>query len=250
MFTGDGMSNLQLDVVDLVTGLAELRWTSVHAGRLYQVYVNGKPAAATEDPTDPWRLEFQLPAGQLALIELIAVELAGAEADVSDQLDGFASADAHRCRLRWPRLATVHGPREAAVVYGNDAAGEIDYDGPLARLPLWPDGLHRWGRGTSPRGSGGRGYDGTAAPGRGHGSRGYGERGFDALLAEWIRDPLPAGTYAFAVRIEDEAGNASTAVEQTTRLDPPPRSGSQLSIEYDDVTDTVSLAWEASPDLA
>ncbi len=249
MFTSQGMSDLQLDILDPATGVAELRWTSSLTDVLYQLYVNGEPAAATEDVEDQWRLEFTLPAGEQALIELIAVQPGEAETDFAGDLDGFTVEDANRCRLRWPKLATIHAPRDVANVYWDAATGTVDYDAPLAALPLWPDDLNRWGRGTSPRGDGGRGYDATAAPGRGEGARAYGERGFGALMAEWESLPLPAGAYQFAVRIEDEAGNASAAAVETITLDPPPRSAAQLEIEYN-ANDTVSLAWASSPDLA
>lgn len=68
-------------------------------------------------------------------------------------------------------------------------------------------------------------------------------------MAEWESSPLPAGAYQFAVRIEDEAGNASAAAVETITLDPPPRSAAQLEIEYN-ANDVVSLAWASSPDLA
>ncbi len=191
-----------------------ISWQSSLAGLLYQVYVNGRFAGATHDPSER-RLVIQIPSSSLATthIEVVAVEPRAAHGDFSDQID-ISTVGVGRIRLTVLRSQSL--PAEATIdIYGDNDSGTINYGTPVNRnpTPLWPCWQDKAGFGMARFGSGDFGYDGAAAVGFGKGLFGRGHFGLDADALEWISPALPAGTYRFGVVVCDDEGNASQPTE-------------------------------------
>lgn len=90
----------------------------------------------------------------------------------------------------------------------------------------------------------------------GLGGGGFGGGGFGSaeVSYSWLSDPLPkSGTYNFAVKAVNAAGNESTVVSVAVAVIRPPRppapdsQGRRLTYTYDQTTRKVTLHWKASP---
>jgi hypothetical protein len=144
-------------------------------------------------------------------IEVFAVEPEEADVDFSDTLDS-AGGESGRVKitlLRSQRLPIVGRFR----VYWDGGTGEIDYSGPVGEGPIWACRQDKAGWGLSRFGGSDFGRDLSAGVGWGKSGFGRGEFGVDADTVEWVSPALGAGVYKFAVKVVDEAGNESSAVE-------------------------------------
>jgi len=141
-----------------------------------------------------------------------------------------------RARLNW--RAGVYQAADLAgfkVYSGTTPGGAVSYASPVGDVPLVAG-------------------DGSAAPG-GFGSGGWsrGVWGTAAADYEWTSAPLSPGTWNFAVRPYDAAGNEGTASTVSVTLAAPPRppaaypDGRRLRYTLNPSTRVPTLTWNASP---
>lgn len=222
-----------------------VKWRSELEGKFYQIYVNGEYAGTTVDG-DQRQMIVALPlCGQTAVrIEVFAVEAENVYTDFSDEMGNVVSGTG-RVKITLLRSQNLPIGGEAQVFFDN-ATGEIDYENPLTRRPirLWPAWQAKAGFGTSGFGLGDFGYDSAAAVGLGKGSFGRGQFGLDADVIDWISRPLAAGTYKFAVRVVDGAGNESCSAETgEITVTPAAKPAERLSISsFDKQTNHLVLS--------
>ncbi|MBN2138412.1 MAG: hypothetical protein JW720_11455 [Sedimentisphaerales bacterium] len=220
-------------------------WRSSLAGRLHQVYVNGRYAGTTLD-SEQRRMIVQAPGSlQSAVrIEVFGVESDQADTDFSDSLTPLCAGGG---RVRIVILRGQNLPIDSvAEVYYDAGSGEIDYSQPLSVEPIriWPSRLDKAGFAMSRFGEGDFGYDSAAAVGFGKGVFGSGLIGLDADAIEWQSPPMDAGIYRFAVVVRDSAGNQSAASESgEVVVIPAARPAEELSVcSFDKYTNTLLLS--------
>lgn len=194
--------------------LALVKWRSSWSDKLYQVYVNGRYAGVTLR-AEQRQIVVPVPTSleRPIRIEVFAVEDEQADVDFSDELD---SSDGHEGRVRISFLRSQELPIGATIqIYCNGGSGEVDYDNPVNDSPIrvWSTWQDKGGFGMSRFGVGDFGFDAAAAVGFGRGCFGNVQFGFDVDSIEWITEPMSAGVYKFGVKVVDEAGNESSAVE-------------------------------------
>ena len=189
-------------------------WQSSLEGLLYQVYINGRFAGVTNDPSER-QLVIQTPSfpPTTMRVEVIAVGPHEAHYDFSGQID-ISAVDVRRIGLTILRSQSL--PAGAAInIYGDNGSGTIDYDTPVNKDPIlvWPCWQDKAGFGMARFGSGDFGYDAAAAVGFGKGLFGCGQLGLDAGAIEWVSPVLSDGDYRFGVVVYDNEGNAGQAAE-------------------------------------
>jgi hypothetical protein len=189
-------------------------WHSSHDDKLHQVYVNGQFAGVTLDAQQR-QMAIHVPSSfeTAVRIQVFAVTPEQAHIDFSGMIEPLISQTG---RVRISILRQQNLPLGAtAQIYSDQGTGQIDYDAPLNSFPVsvWPAWQDKAGFGLSMFAISDFGYDAAAAIGFGKGSFGHGEFGVDADIFEWISAPLEAGVYKFAVKIFDQAGNASSSAE-------------------------------------
>ncbi|MEA3368107.1 MAG: hypothetical protein U9R68_08345 [Planctomycetota bacterium] len=245
-YTTDGITHvrvrpLALDLAPDGTvagpGAIEVTWVSTHADLWHQVYVNGRLTGVTATPSD-CRLVVTVPSGrsgrhEMLLVEVAAVEAADRWTDFAGSLTGFGSGAGAEVRLMWQAGLYLDPNLELFDVFGNGAAGPIDYCTSLneSPIPAHPDGRTPWSFGT--------------------GGYGVGAYGQAAAVYEWTTDLLVPGTHCLAVAAIDIAGNRlATAAEVEIGVSPLPRPPENVRVTgYDPNTQVATLAWDPSPDL-
>ncbi len=221
-----------------------VRWHSTLEGSFYQVYLNGRLAGTTVD-TQQRQMVIQTPSSfeSAVRVEVVSVEPTEVHVDFSAQLDS-ASYLSTRARLVFLRSQSL--PLDGAFnLYGDAGTGQIDYETPLndAPFPIWPCPQDKAGFGLSCFGEGDFGWDAAAAVGFGKGCFGCAQFGLDADAVEWISPALAEGTYRFAVKVVDGAGNTSPPIEiAPLTIVPPARPAARLSVEaFDPQTRQLTL---------
>lgn len=199
---------------EVVTGprVCLVKWNSVWADKVHQVYINREFAGATAD-CEQRQIIVQTPNcfDRTVRIEVFAVETEEADIDFSNEISS-ESGNSGRVRLsllRSQRLAA--GARFR--IYHNGGAGEIDYEQVTGDGPVWACGKDKAGFGLSRFGEGDFGYEWAGGVGFGMGGFGLGEFGVDADVIEWVSPTLETGVYKFGVKIIDESGNESEVSE-------------------------------------
>lgn len=217
-----------------VSGLGGLtvRWTTTAPpGTLYQVYVDRRLAWSGR------ALEAVVPLPLTKTrIDVGAVGDGEGGVDFSADLD---PAPKNRAAIAWTGGTYLDPSGEGDVagfrVYGEPSPGAgVNYDRPLGDLPIGVDGIH---------------FDG-------YGLGGYGEGGYGAASSKfsWTSPPLKAGSWTFAVRAYDFAGNESDPQTTMVSIAAPPEPPAlgpdrrRLWYEYDPGTQTARLYWLASPE--
>lgn len=204
----------------VLPGAVLVEWHSQWTDKLHQVYADGRYAAATVDCSQR-SLAVSLPARRASAVQLqvFAVEPAEAHIDFGDELVAARRGAGCRVELRFARLQRLPASATAEVFGdgGPGVPGEINYEQPLTRrgLRVWPAWQDKGGFGLGKFGRGDFGFDGAAAVGFGKGAFGAGEFGFDADLLGWVSGELAAGSYRFAVRVTDAAGNVQASPTET-----------------------------------
>lgn len=208
-------SGIRMDGSSVPThGTALVKWRSNLQNLFYQVYVNSRFAGGAID-SEQRQMVVPIPTSleSPVHIEVVAVEAEQAGTDFSSE---FEQPPADSGRISIVLLRSQSLPVGATTqIYFDDGTGQIDYDNPLTDSPLriWPAWQDKAGFAMAGFGLGDFGYDSAAAVGFGKGSFGNGQFGIDADTIEWISPPLRTGVYKFGVKIIDESGNQSSAVE-------------------------------------
>jgi hypothetical protein len=193
--------------------VALVKWHSSWTDKLYQVYVNGQLAGTAVDLTQR-QLVVPVPSSlsTAVRIEVFAVEPQFAYIDFGGKLQRAAGTGRVKLRL----LRSQHLPLGSLIqIYSDNGTGTIDYDKPVNAEPIrvWPSLYDKAGFGISRFAEGDFGFDSAAAVGFGMGDLGLGQFGLDADSFEWTTEPLSKGVYKFGVKVIDEDGNESDAVE-------------------------------------
>lgn len=119
------------------------------------------------------------------------------------------------------------------VYSGTTAGGAVSYAAPVATVAAYPQGLYTDGYGMG-----------------GYGSGGYGS---SASTYSWTSGPLSGGTWNFAVKSFDAAGNLGTARTTSAVVAAPPNppaanaAGKRLTYVYNSTSHVATLSWIASP---
>lgn len=205
-------------------GMLVVEWaTTAPAGTWYQVYVGRRLAWAGQRT----RVEVPPPLAK-ARIDVGAVLASEASEDLSA---GLPAAHSESASLSWLGGRYLAEDLQGFRVYGESSPGSgIDYASPLADLAAYvgEDYTDGWGMG-------------------GWGSGGWGAA---ASRYSWTSEPLGYGTWAFAVRPYDDAGNEgapmTTSVAIAAPPPPPPidpARGVRMWYEYDPITRIAILHW-------
>jgi hypothetical protein len=189
-----------------------VKWRSVWADKVHQVYVNGRYAGATVDG-EQRQMIVQTPDcfDRAVRVEVFAVEPGEADVDFGDMVDG-CEGDSGRVRLSLLRSQRLPACARFEV-YFNGGSGEIDYENPIGGGRIWACLQDKAGFGLARFGEGDFGREWAGGVGFGRGGFGLGEFGVDADVIEWGSPVLEAGTYRFGVKVFDETGNESAASE-------------------------------------
>jgi hypothetical protein len=214
-----------------VSRTALVTWRSDLQGVLFQAYVNGRFAGATQHP-DQRQLVIRTPASfdAAAHVEVVAVQPTEVHLDFSGQCSGrMDDARVTLILLRSQRL-----PIGASIdIYQGCGEGAIDYRSPVNAepIPVWPCPQDKAGFGMARFGEGDFGFDSAAAIGFGKGRFGRGEFGLDADTIEWISPVRPEGIYRFGVVVTDESGRTSPPGETgPVTITPSARPAASLSV--------------------
>lgn len=224
--------------------VALVKWRSVWNDKFYQIYVDGQYAGTTVD-CEQREMIVQVPTSDSPVrIEVFAVAPEQAHIDFSDEIDRTIASSG---RVKMSFLRSQKLPIDATIsIYGDNGTGEIDYENPLNDRPIrvWPCWQDKAGFGMSRFGLSDFGYDSSAAVGFGKGNFGYGQFGLDADTLEWISPPMDTGTYKFAVKITDQKGNQSGAIEtEPITVMPLPEPAEKLIVSsWDKQTNQLVLA--------
>jgi hypothetical protein len=203
-----------------------LRWTSsAPAGSHYQVYVGGELAWYGQALS----CTLGVPIGHTR----IDVGQVGATEQATD-FSGSLTLMANLVRLTWRANPVQASDLAGFHVYGESSPGlGISYTTPLATITAVDQGIRN----------------------DGYGLGGYGDPAYGSISGSytWTSGALTRGSWAFAVRSFDEAGNESAGLLTTVAVTTPPRppaangSNKRLTYTYNATTKAVTLNWLASP---
>ena len=153
--------------------------------------------------------------------------------DFSGSLPALPGAG-NRATLTWIGGRSLGADLDVFRIYsGTTAGGAVSYAAPIATVRADPAAGWQDGYGQGPYGAGGY--------------------GFAATTYYWTSDRLAGGTWNFAVKAVDTAGNESTAATTSVVITAPPRppaanaSGVRLSCSYNPGTRVPTLTWLAAP---
>lgn len=212
-------------------GAMVLEWTSSTPTATFQVYAGSVLAWAGKG------LHAAIPAPRgRTRIEIGAVADSELHSDFSASL---TAPPADHVTLTWLGGTyldpTGNGDVQGFRVYGEPTAGAgIDYGKPLATISLTSGGT----------------------PPDGFGLGGFGQGGFGQAAGSytWTSGSLDSGTWHFAVRAYDSAGNESTAATGAQTIAVPPRppapqypGGPRLECTWDAQAREATLSWLPSP---
>jgi hypothetical protein len=217
---------------DRDSGQVLLTWTYSGAAPtpLFQVYQDGRLARRGSPGLScplPW------PSGP-ARYDVGEVQPGEEDTDYSALLDP-TPAGPRRVQLRWWGGNYLDLDDDDVLgfrIYGEASAGSgIDFGRVLADIAAYPAGFDD-----------------------GYGEGPYGlAYGSDASEYAWESAPLGGGTWAFAVRAYDRAGNELHAASISVTIAAPPNppapdaAGRRLTYTYDPGTGVATLHWLASP---
>lgn len=202
--------------------------SSAPAGTTFQVYVGRRLAWSGRARS------CVLPMPQVRVA--VDVGAVGPSEGSTDFSGSLPSAPASHAQLTWTAGAYLAGslPLAGFHIYGEATpGGGIVYSTPLATVAAYPAGVRTdgWNQG---------GYD----------TGGYGSI---PGSYSWTSGPLAGGTWAFAVKPYDAAGNEGTAATTSVVIAAPPRppaanaAGKRLTYVYNATTRIATLSWLASP---
>jgi hypothetical protein len=206
-------------------------WTSSDPdGTIFQVYVNRVLAWHGTSRT------CVLPtpaAGSPTRIDVGAVGSSEGLTDLSASLP-TPPGGGNRVRLAWVGGSYLGADIAGYHVYaGTAAGGAVSYATPVASIPAYIQGIAT----------------------DGYGVGGYGQGGYGSAPSSysWTSGPLSGGTWNFAVKSFDEAGNEGTPQATSAVVAAPPSppaadaDGRRLTYTYNATSHAVTLHWLASP---
>ena len=215
------------------------------AGKVVQVYAAGQLQQALR-PVDGTCEFFLHDMPETELLFLLAVDPSEAQTNFWPEAFGVAAARGNRLRVRLPQWRT-YGLHDVVEIY-RSRAGEDDADVLVHRQELYPNGRGAAGWGLGAFGLGGYGYDAANCAGFGWGY-GY-QYGLGCDFIEATTEALPPGAYVVRAVVKDALGNESPPAREVVTLRTYPRPAGRLRVEhYESNTDTIGLAWTASPDV-
>lgn len=215
------MSFSQATIRDVTIGRrdAELAvsWVSSSAsGTWFQVYVDGDLAWYGTARTCLLPHPSQASRGQSIRIEVGTVAAAEVQDDFSASLPA-AIGGGQRVTLSWIGGTCLAADIEGFHVYqGTTAGGAVDYSAPVATIAAYPQGVLM----------------------DGFGMGGFGDPGFGCIASSyaWTSKPLTPGTWNFAVKPFDLAGNEGSATTSSATvagpLRPPARDTNGRRVAY------------------
>jgi hypothetical protein len=195
-------------------------------GTWFQVYVNGALSWAGRTTS----VTLPLPTGPTRVD--IGSVLAGQE--WTSFADLLPAAPRRRATITWQGGRFLAGDLAGFHVYGSPGAGgPVSFAAPVATITAYPSGILTDGFGLGGFGGGGMGsVAGTYA---------------------WTSGPLSSGTWNFAVKSFDAAGNEGPAVNTSVAIcvppgEPPVFEGTQtrLNYAYSASSHQAALSWLAS----
>jgi hypothetical protein len=216
--------------VDDVSLLVE--WdTTEPAGTVFQVYVDH---LLTYSGTQT-KVYLPYPAvGDTVNIDVGAVGAGESSTNFADSLPAVPGGGRY-VNLEWEGGRWQGEDTAGFRVYqGAPPSGTIDYVNSVAEVPVDAAGIR-------------------TDPGFGSGWFGSGEFGDSGNIYHYMVGPLASGTWNFAIKPFDLAGNEGTAATDSAVIvaEPAPpaanASGSRLSYTYNGTTHKVTLTWLASP---
>jgi len=224
-----------------------VRWKTNWKDKFHQVYVNGKFAGVTAD-TESRQMMVELATSFSASVRIEVFAVAGCEADIDFSSD-LESSKGDIGRVKISLLREQKLPAKArAEIYFDNGTGQIDMANPIngEMLRIWPMREDKAGFGMSGFGLSDFGHDWSAATGFGKGCFGIGQFGCDADLFEWLSGQLSEGVYKFAIKIFDENGRESTAIQTGEVVVIPSAKGAErLTVfAYDSVENKLELKIE------
>jgi hypothetical protein len=204
-----------------------LKWTSsAVTGSFFQVYIDQALAWFGQRRC----VRLPIPSG----LRRIDIGTVGAGGEQTSWNSSLPAAPARRATLSWTGGTYLDPNLAGYAVYGSDVPnGPIDYTTPLAKITAYPAGIITDGYGMGSYGSGGYGS----------GSQSW----------SWTSDPLPSGTWSFAVQPYNAAGNYGspqlTSVVIQVPPDPPApyANATRLAYSYAGGTRQATITWLASP---
>jgi hypothetical protein len=238
-FTTEGID--QVRARPLPSGGAEVTFRSTQEGLHHQLYVNGRLAEWTEDPSQRSFFLSDLPAA----CRLVVVAMEGEQR----QTDFSALGGALLARPPWVFRVSVprgpwRGPGERVALMGDHASGQIDED-PLAVRDAWPLWAAHLGWGQDAFGSCAFGLDSSAAPGFGAGAFGAGPFGLDGQVVELEAALVEEGLHRLVVRRIQPDGRHTDGAEMTFLSTPPPAPPQSLeATAYDASSEMLTLQLE------
>jgi hypothetical protein len=205
-----------------------LEWTSsAAAGSWYQVYIRSSLAWVGQ----ALNAEIDSPPDGPTRIDIGAVPAAERNTDYSGSLPTVPS---NRARLTWLGGPYMDSLIKGFKVYGESSPGNgINYTTELADIPAIEQGI----------------------PQDGFGLGAFGDPTFGSIAGQytWESAALTKGTWAFAVKAYDQAGNLGTVATTTVAIVVAPRevaqdsTGRRLTYTYDFASKKITLNWLASP---
>lgn len=207
-------------------GQVYLTWTSSSPpGTWFQIYLNRALVWWSQSTS----ARLPIPPEDVERVDIGTVSPGEEQTSYSSSLP---SAPQRRAQLTWLG-GTFEGIDIAGFrIYGSDAAGgSVDYSSVLADITAYPSGIY--------------------TDGFGLGGFGYGGFGKSAGQYTWTSDSLMAGTWSFAVKPYDQAGNVGTGALTSVTIVCPPLApayyadGARLTYIY--TAGTATLNWNASP---
>lgn len=222
-----------------------VRLACSQAGKVVQAYVAGRLQQA-QQPSEGTCEFFLFDVSEAEVLFFLAVDPPEAQRNFWPEAFPEAAVRGNRLRVRLPQWRT-YGLHDVMEIR-RSRAGQSDADVLVHRQDIFPNGRGAAGWGLGGFGLGGYGHDAANCPGFGWG---YGHQyGMGCEFIEVITESMAPGQYMVRAVVKDALGNESSPVEQVVTLNTYPRPAGALRIAYYEAnTDTIGLAWTASPDI-
>lgn len=216
-FATQGIDDLQARPLGEGYGY-EVTFRSTHEGLCHQLYVDGRLADWTEDPSG--RGFFVAEPEGPHNVAVVAVEYESRQTDFSAMAGDVLAPPAWVFRTSVAR-GTWTGRGDRVALLGDHATGTINPE-PLAVRDVWPEWVGHQGWGQDGFGLSAFGYDSSAAPGFARGAFGAGPFGLDGDLITLEAGLEEEGLHRLVVRRTQPDGSFADGPETVFLCTPPP----------------------------